>query len=171
MDTRRAFAAAGMTVAALGTVYAGAAWAPPGDTATSTSTRFGITVDGVEAAVFSRCLGLGNKSEVVAYEFIDRDGTKGTALQPGATKAGSIVCERGVTSSLTLSDWREQVVSGQTAGARKNVTFSLYNDVGAVAAKWNAKNVWPSEITYYFGSGGGREVVTFVSESTTRVAP
>lgn len=168
---KRVLAAGALSLGGLGSVFAGAAWAPPGDTTPTTFSGMTLSVDGVEMARFTRCLGLGTKTEVVKYEFVDKTGRKGVSLQPGNSEPGRIVCERGLSSDLTLAAWRDVVLQGDAAAARKNATFVLYNSVGAPAARWNATNMWPSELTNYFSSSTGREVVTFVSETTTRVAP
>lgn len=169
--SKRVLAAAALSVAGLGSVFAGAAWAPPGDTGTPTFNSVTLSVDGIEVARFSRCLGLGTKTAVIEYKYADAAGREQVALQAGQSKAGSIVCERGLSSDLTLAAWREVVVQGDMTAARKNATFVIYSDMGAPVLRWNAVNMWPSELTNYFSASTGREVVTFVSEKTTRVAP
>lgn len=171
-NRRRVFAAAGLTLAGLTTVLAGAAFAPLGSGDSSTSfAGMRITIDGVEGAVFTRCLGLGTETAVVQQNVAAPNGTTRTVLTPGNSTAGRIVCERGVTSDLTLSAWRDAVISGDMTAARKNVTFQLFDATGQTVGRWNVQNAWPSELTHHFSGTTGREIVTFVAESTTRVAP
>lgn len=168
---KRVLAAVGLTVGGLGSVFAGAAWAPPaGDLSGVSFSHVRLSVDGVEVATFSRCLGLGSKHEVVAHQSGTESGTSGVSLIPGRYTAGTTVCERGMSSDLTLSAWRD-LVSTDTAAARKNGTFTLYDSAGAPVVRWNTTRMWPSELTHHFDAARGREVITFVSESTTRVAP
>lgn len=168
---KRVLAAAGLSLAGLSSVFAGAAWAPPGDTTPTTFSGVTLSVDGVEVARFSRCLGLGTKTEVIKHDVADSTGTMRTALQPGRSEAGKIVCERGLSADLTLAAWRDLVVSGDAAAARKDGAFVIHDSVGAPVARWNTRGMWPAELTNYFSASTGREVVTFVSESTSRVAP
>lgn len=168
---KRVLAAAALSIAGLSSVFAGAAWAPPGDTGSTTFSGVTLSVGGVEVGRFSRCLGLGTRTDVIKFDAAGPDGTARTAMQPGRSEAGKIVCERGLNADLTLAAWRNLVVDGDIAGARKDAVFVLHDSVGAPAARWNARNMWPSELTNYFSGSTGREVVTFVSDSTTRVAP
>ena len=168
---KRVLAAGALSIGGLGSVFAGAAWAPPSETTPTTFGGMTLSVDGVEMARFTRCLGLGTKTEVVRYQFADQTGSQQVSLQPGKSEAGRIVCERGLSSNLSLTAWRDIVVQGDAAAARKNATFVLHDSTGAAVARWNATNMWPSELTNYFSSSTGREVVTFVSERTARVAP
>lgn len=167
---KRVLAAGALSIGGLGSVFAGAAWAPP-ETTPTTFSGMTLTVDGVEVARFTRCLGLGTKTEVTQITFADEAGRQRVSYQPGTSAPGRIVCERGLSSDITLAAWRDLVVQGDIAAARKNATFVVHDSMGAAAARWNAVNMWPSELTNYFASATGREVVTFVSETTTRVAP
>ncbi len=167
---KRVLAAGALSIGGLGSVFAGAAWAPP-DTTPTTFGGMTLSVDGVEVVRFTRCLGLGTKTEVIEYRSGDENGVQQVSSLPGDSKPGLIVCERGLSSDLTLASWRDIVVQGDTAVARKNATFVVHDSAGAPVARWNAVNIWPSELTNYFAASTGREVVTFVSETTTRVAP
>lgn len=167
---KRVLAAAGLSVAGLASVFAGAAWAPPTDTASPTFGGVTLSVDGAEVARFSRCLGLGTKTEVVKFQSGDAGGGSSVSMLPGRSEAGKIVCERGLSADLTLAGWRDMVVSGDTA-ARKNAAFVIHDSVGAPVARWHVVNAWPSELTNYFSASTGREVVTFVGDATARVAP
>ena len=168
---KRVLVAGALSIGGLGSVFAGAAWAPPSETTPTSFSGMTLSIDGVETARFTRCLGLGTKTEVVKYQSGDEAGTQQVRSLPGKSEPGRIVCERGLTSNLTLSAWRDIVVQGDTAAARKNAAFVLHDSMGAAVARWNATNMWPSELTNYFSGTTGREVVTFVSDSTTRVAP
>lgn len=165
---KRVLAAAALSTGGLGSVFAGAAWAPPGETASPSFSMVALSVDGVEVVRFSRCLGLGTKTDVLKFE---SGAGGGVAMQPGRSEPGKIVCERGLNSDLNLAAWRDLVVEGNITAARKNGSFVIYDTVGAPVARWNAGAMWPSELTNYFSGSTGREVVTFVSDRTTRVAP
>lgn len=169
---KRLLAAVVLTVGGLGSVFAGAAWAPPiGGGTEATFAHVRLSIDGVEVAVFKRCLGLGSKNEVMTHQTSTETGAPGVALLPGRYSAGNIVCERGVSSDLVLSAWRDAVADEDMAAARKNGAFVLYDSTGTPVVRWNAVNMWPAELTYHFEGTAGREVVTFVSESTKRVSP
>jgi phage tail-like protein len=165
---RRALGIVAVATTASVTVLAGAAWAPSSTGPTTTVASAHLVVDGVELATFSRCVGLGSTTEVVEF----RSGTGGgTQLIPGDTTSDGMVCERGLTSSMVLASWRE-AVEGGTVSATKDATITMYDATGAPVLRWFLDGAWPSQLTNYFDEAGvGREIVTFESSHTQRVAP
>lgn len=167
---RRALGILAVAATAGVTVFAGAAWAPPGPDPDVgfTVARTELVVDGTAIAVFSRCIGLGSETAVNLY----RDGAGGAARRlPGETTPDGMVCERALSADLTLATWRDSVEAG-TPSARKDLSVVMYDAAGAAVLRWNLQDAWPSHLTNDFDeSGAGREIVTFVSDHTQRVAP
>ena len=131
-------------------------------------THASLTIDGIELARFSRCVGLGSESEVI------NSATSGEEVilkrLPGPT-SGRTVCERAITRNIELAAWRELVVLGDIAAARKSASITMYGATGEPQFRWHLSNAWPSGLTYLFGDDGmGREVVTFTAEIVQRVS-
>jgi phage tail-like protein len=130
--------------------------------------RVSLTIDGYELASFSRCIGLGSESTVEPAPASDDEIIFKNL--PGET-TGRTVCERGLTSSIQLAAWRDAVVLGDMAAARKSVSITMYDTAGDPQFRWHLTDAWPSGLTNLFDQDGmGREVVTFTYEFAQRVS-
>jgi phage tail-like protein len=91
-------------------------------------TLVSLTIDGHELGRFSRCVGLGSESEVINST---TGGEEEVILKrlPGPT-SGRTVCERAITRNIELAAWRELVVLGDIAAARKSVSITMYSAKG-----------------------------------------
>lgn len=131
--------------------------------------RVSLTIDGYELASFSRCIGLSTESTVEPAPTSDEEVIY--KRLPGET-TGRTVCERGLTNSMELAVWRDTVVLGDMAAARKSASITMYDTAGEPQFRWHLEHAWPSGLTNLFDQNGmGREVVTFTYESIQRVAP
>jgi phage tail-like protein len=170
--TRKALLAAALTGATLVTFVVTADKAPAvlNDPSAGTISSVSMHLDGYEIASFSRCIGLGSESEVVASSQSGSTGEVILKSLPGKAKPGRTVCERGLTSSLELAAWRELAATGQLA-AMKDVSVTMYNQLHEPTYRWHLSQTWPAELTNFFENGVGREIVTFVHQSAQRVSP
>jgi phage tail-like protein len=108
------------------------------------SFNFLIELDGIAQASFMECGGLESTTEVIEA----RDGGNPTTVYklPGKTAYADISLKWGLTDSVELWTWRQQVVDGTVV--RKNgsiVVFDLQNR--REVARWNFVNAWPSKWT------------------------
>jgi phage tail-like protein len=156
------------------------AWASASQGATPnespiTASRFGISVDGVQLAVFSELQGISSGIDAEDVEYVSRDGTV-TVKLPGKRTPPTVTLTRGLTQSFELSAWHELVILGDVAAARKNVTLTMFNVLGEPVARWHLENAWPAkfELDGLKGEDGTSaliETVTLVSDHIRRVSP
>jgi phage tail-like protein len=101
---------------------------------------FELQVDGATIGVFSEVSGLGSESVVNEHR-------AGAPIKkvPGRLKWGDITLKRGLTSDLSLFEWRKLVEDGDFAEARKNGSIVLYNQERVEIARWDFRNAWPSK--------------------------
>jgi phage tail-like protein len=137
--------------------------------------HFGLEVTGVLAGYFTHVSGLSSENEVVEHKVTDGKGIGSIQIQPGRLKWNPITLKRGVTSSLDIWDWRQKVVDGKVADARKSASIIAYDQEAKAVARWDMDRAWPSKVSGpEFDSTTGNvmfEEVTIVFESVKRVKP
>lgn len=106
--------------------------------------RFALDVQGVVSAFFASASGFNNSSEVITHQAVDAAGKSVVQKIPGDLTWDDITLERGITDDLGLWDWRQQVIEGDVAGARKDGSVIMYNQAGEEMSRWNFVNGWPS---------------------------
>ena len=126
------------------------------------SFNFLVELDGIAQASFTECTGLGSTTEVIPAR---QGGDLGEQKLPGRTTYADITLKWGLTASRLLWDWRQMVVDGDIAGARRNgslVVFDLANSTEV--ARWNFLGAWPSQYTLasYTARGNDLAIDTLV---------
>jgi phage tail-like protein len=104
--------------------------------------NFLVELESIAHASFMECTGLGSTTEVIET----REGGDNTTVRklPGKTAFHDITLKWGMTSSLELWNWRQQVVDGVLA--RKNGSIVVYDLTNHVeVARWNFVAAWPSQ--------------------------
>jgi len=123
--------------------------------------NFLVQIDGMTQISFSECSGVSSTTEVIEYR---EGGNNTTVLKlPGKTSYGDITLKWGITDSLDLWQWRQQVVDGNVQrrhGAL--IVFSL--DGGTEVARWNFLNAWPTkcELPSFTAKGNDVAIETLV---------
>lgn len=123
--------------------------------------NFLVQIDGISQVGFSECSGVSSTTEVIEYR---EGGNNGTVFKlPGKTSYGDITLKWGVTDSLDLWQWRQQVVDGLVQ--RKHgalIVFSL--DGGTEVTRWNFLNAWPTkcELPSFTAKGNDVAIETLV---------
>ena len=140
-----------------------------------TASRFGISIDGVQVAIFSELAGISSGVDAEDVEWVSRDGTV-TVKLPGKRTPPTVTLKRGMTRSLELNAWHELVILGDVAAARKNVTLTMFNVAGEPVARWHLENAWPAKfdiggLKAEDGSSALIETVTLVCDHIRRVSP
>jgi phage tail-like protein len=135
--------------------------------------RFVVLLQLEEAGIqgfFKEVSGLGSENEVVEF----REGGNPDVVHklPGALKWKNLVLKRGITSDLSLWQWRRLVESGNVSDARTSGKLILL-DRGTPIATWHFVNAWPAKISGpdLNGEGGGDiaiEEIVIVHEGMTR---
>lgn len=106
--------------------------------------NFALEIQGVVVGFFKQASGFNNSSEVVTHKMTDDKGRQVIYKVPGELNWDDITLQRGITDDMTLWKWRQQVINGQIAEARKNGSIVMYNQSGEEKARFNFHNGWPS---------------------------
>src|SRR3954451_21079507 len=85
--------------------------------------NFLVELEGIAQASFHDCMGLGSTTEVIET----REGGDNTTVRklPGRTSYSDITLKWGVTSSVDLWNWRQQIVDGDVQ--RKNGSIVVFD--------------------------------------------
>ncbi len=107
--------------------------------------NFLVEIDGITRAGFRECSGLDSTQDPIEY----REGNEGLTARklPGLNKYSNISLKWGITDDAELWDWRQQVMDGNIAGARKNGSIILMDDTGEEKLRWNFREGWPTKWT------------------------
>ncbi|MBM2613994.1 phage tail protein [Actinoplanes sp. LDG1-06] len=108
------------------------------------SFNFLVELDGIAQAGFTECSGLESTTEVTEF----RQGGENTHVRklPGKTTFSDITLKWGMTGSMELWDWRQQIVTGQVVLKNGSVVvFDLANRTEV--ARWNFFRAWPTKYT------------------------
>ena len=136
--------------------------------------KFGLEIEGKLSGYFTTVGGIGSESEVVEHKIVNPD-TGETIIQkiPGRLTWTEVTLKRGVTSSIDVWQWRQEVVDGKVDDARTNCSIIAFNQANEEIARWNFDMAWPSKVTGPDMDSGGTdymvEEMTIVHEGMTRV--
>ena len=146
--------------------------AAPPDGGALTAARFELTIDGHSVAVFAELQGISSGIDVVDYV---PGGDRDLRLRvPKSWAAPTVTLKRGLTRSMEMSAWHEQVLSGNPLLAARDTTIVMYDVQGDPVARWYLENAWPSKVEIGgLKADGGQvlmETVTMTCESLQRIA-
>ncbi len=137
--------------------------------------KFGLEIEGKLSGFFTSVEGIGSESEVVEHKIVNPE-TGETIIQkiPGRMAWTDVVLKRGVTSTIDIWEWRQQIVDGAVEEARTNCSVVAYNQANEEIARWNLESSWPSKVTGPQMDSASQdymvEEVTIVHEGMTRVS-
>lgn len=120
--------------------------------------HFWVEVSGALQGGFRECSGLGSESEIIEDPRALQKGETVVFKVPGKLKWTNIVLKRGITDSMDLWKWRQQVEEGKVESARKNGSIILFNQANEEIARWNFENGWPSKLSGPSLNAGGSEL-------------
>ena len=123
--------------------------------------RFKVDI-GADSAGFSECTGINSETAIIEY----RNGDEDIRMRklPGLKSFTNITLKRGLTSSLSLWDWRVTVMNGTTE--RRDGTITLLDEAGAPAMQWTFREGWPSKWEGPAMNSSGNEVAIETLEIT-----
>jgi phage tail-like protein len=133
------------------------ATAPGGTGEPLTAARFELTIDGHSLASFSE-LALVSGFDRDELELVTR-GDQTELKLPGKRTPPTVTLKRGMTRGIELAAWHELVLLGDVAAARKNVTLTMFNQVGDPVARWHLTDAWPSKYEIDSFEAGDSSVV------------
>jgi len=105
-----------------------------------------LDVSGKIQGFFTECTGLGSENEVIEHKVVDEKGHEAIRKIPGRLKWGDITLKRGITASLDMWTWRDEIVQGKVKDARANCTITMLDRKYEAVAKWNVSMAWPSKL-------------------------
>jgi len=135
--------------------------------------HYGLRIDGIEIAYFTKVSGLNSESEVIEEKVSDVKGRDHARKIPGRRKVSDITLERGVTDEMSLWNWRKEIEDGKYPEALKNGSVVMFDQQGVEVARWNFVNAWPSKLDGPQADSTSNaiavEKLTIVPEELTRV--
>jgi len=103
--------------------------------------RFRLEIDGLQLAGFSDVAIGATITETIDY----REGTDPPLVRKlsGLTKYGNITLKRGITDSLELFGWHQQIVQGGLDNGRKRVIIVVQDETGQDKVRFVVTDAWP----------------------------
>jgi phage tail-like protein len=139
----------------------------------SQASRFTITIDGVEIAVFSELVGITSGLDPTALT-LARDQRRRLTLKklPGKRTPPTVTLKRGLTRNLEIWAWHEDAVD--RAAARRDATLVAFNTAGEPVVRFDLAAAWPALIEIGAVQAGASqlllETVTIVALELRRVS-
>jgi phage tail-like protein len=108
--------------------------------------QFSLTVDDV-TGYFTEVSGIGSENAVATHKVVNETAHEVTIQVPGRVEWGEITFKRGLTADDQFWLWREQVILGDTEGARRDVLIEMYDRAYVQVVSWTCVNAWPSKLS------------------------
>ena len=104
-----------------------------------TTRKFYVEISNIAEAGFSEASGLDAQVEVMEYQ--EGGCNTFTHKLPGRITFSNVTLKRGMTESLELWKWFEDVINGKIE--RKNVGISLYDEAQSAQRRWTLQRAYP----------------------------
>lgn len=120
--------------------------------------RFRLEIDGLEQAAFSEVT-IGDLSND-PIEYREGDEIPTVRKLSGLTKFANVTLKWGITDSVELAEWHQQIVGGATLleEIRKTVVIRVQDEAGADRAAFEVTRAWPCKYDPTDLNGTGNEV-------------
>ena len=134
--------------------------------------RFRLEIDGIQQAGFSEVTIADTTTDVVEY----REGNEVTNARKlsGLTKYANVTLKWGMTDSMELEKWQDDVAATGSFGNRKKVVVIVIDEAGADKARFVISEAWPIKYTPGALTGKGNDVLIesmeLANEGIERVA-
>jgi phage tail-like protein len=137
--------------------------------------KFGLEIEGKLSGYFTQVGGIGSETEVIQQKIVNTETGETLIRQiPGRLTWTPITMKRGLTSSVDIWKWRQEVVAGNIEKARTNCSIIAYSQDQKEIARWNLTNAWPSKVVGPEMDAGSTnymiEDLTMVHEGVERVS-
>ena len=132
--------------------------------------RFRLEIGGIQEAHFSEVTGFDISTDAIDY----REGHEDTFVRklPGLTKFGNVTLKRGITASIELYNWYQDVVAGKIR--RELVTVVVQDELAGDVARFEIREAWPTKYDPMDLNAKGNDVsietLELVNEGVKRVA-
>ena len=135
--------------------------------------RFGLEVQQIESATFTKVSGFDNKTDIAETYQTDKVGKVYIQKHPANSKWGTITLERGIIADNSLWNWRMMVINGAIDAARADATLTAYAPDGSIVMQYTLIRCWPAEYSGPSfdakGAESGMEKVTLAHEGMIRL--
>jgi len=118
--------------------------------------RFRVEIDGISQAGFSECSFADTTTDAVEYR--EGDELPTARKLSGLTKYGNITLKWGITDTMEIYNWRQQIIDTGAEGARRNMSIILIDEAGSDKARWDITRAWPTKYDPPDFSAKGNEV-------------
>lgn len=108
--------------------------------------QFALTIDDV-TGYFTEVSGIGSENAVATHKVVTTEAKEVTIQVPGRVEWGEVTLKRGLTDSFEFWNWREMVITGDTEGARRPVTITMFARDYTEIVSWQLTNAWPSKLS------------------------
>jgi phage tail-like protein len=120
--------------------------------------NFTVTIDGAVVAAFQEVSGLDSENTPIEYRE-GGDAFNTTRKLPGIEKYPNLTLRRGLTGTLFLWQWRQEVRDGSTSFPPvRNVVIQLLNEQHVPVYKWTLTNAWCTKLAGPSLKGQGNEL-------------
>ena len=132
--------------------------------------RFTVEIGGISAAHFSEVTGFDISTDAIDY----REGDDPTHVRklPGLTKYSPVTLKRGITDSMDLYNWYNDIVAGDIR--RESVAIIVRGEDGEPKARFEISEAWPSKYDPMDLNAKGNDVsietLELVNEGVKRTA-
>ncbi len=106
--------------------------------------RFKLEIEGLEAGSFAEISGIDATFDVIEYRNGD-DPLITPQKIPGLVKYGNITLKYGLTDSMVLYEWIDEIREGTLN--KKTATITVLDDTGADSHSWQLRDAWPVKYT------------------------
>ncbi|NLX36844.1 MAG: phage tail protein [Chloroflexi bacterium] len=118
--------------------------------------RFAVQIEGVTEAMFTECTL--PSLEVDVREQLEGGYNDGTHLLPGRVKRGTVALKRGVARQSALLRWYNEVMQGQIAKSRRQVSVLLLDSLGETVLRWDFVGAYPTKWSGPTLNSGSKEL-------------
>jgi phage tail-like protein len=120
--------------------------------------NFTVAINGDVTAAFQEVSGLDSENTPIDYRE-GADAFNTVRKLPGIEKYPNLVLKRGLTGTLKLWQWRQEVRDGATSFPDvRNVVIQLEDEQHRPVYKWTLTNAWPTKLSGPSLKGQGNEI-------------
>jgi phage tail-like protein len=109
--------------------------------------NFRLEIEGKLAGYFTECSGVGTEHEIIEHKAVDSNGREFIQKIPGRMKYQDITLKRGITDTMDIWKWRDEVEDGKLGAARTNGSIIMMDRNYEDVARWDFENGWPSKVS------------------------
>lgn len=119
--------------------------------------RFRVEIDGITQAGFTDATI--PDSTTTPTDYREGDEAPHNRKLSGLTSYGNVSLKWGLTDSMDLYQWRQDVIDTGALDHRKNLQLILMDEAGNDKTRWSVINAWPTKYDAGDFSAKGNDVI------------